>query len=162
MTIYLYETLKNLKYTDSSKIIIQGEVDAIDDKKKRATTFVCFEKNVSSMFDSLVAGNYGVIQEPNVIIAPILSELELYRSKLECSRLQAKAVLYQNGMLDAVNALIEQSDFLVQMAWNEAQVIRRTSPIIEVLKSQIKWPDGSSLSDEDLDALFETAKTIEF
>lgn len=162
MTKYLYETLKNLKYTDTSRTMIQGEVEFLDEKKKKATTFVTFEKDVSDMFNSLVAGNYGPIQEPDIVAAPVLSELEIYRSNLECSRLQAKAVLYQNGMLNAVNDLIAESDFLVQMVWAEAQVIRRTSPIVETLKANLKWPDGSSLTDEDLDALFETAKTIEF
>lgn len=162
MAKYLYETLKNLKYTDSSKTIIQGEVDFIDDKKKKTTTFVSFEKGVSDMFDSLDSGKYGHIKESDVIATPVLSEIEIYRARLGCSRLQMKAALHQNGILDSVNALIEQSDFLVQLAWNEAQVIRRNSSIIETLKAKIKWPDGNSLTDEDLDTLFETAKTIEF
>jgi hypothetical protein len=78
------------------------------------------------------------------------------------SRLQAKAIMFQYGILESVEQLITQSDFLVQLAWKEAIQFRRVSPLVETLKLDVAMPDGSPLTDELLDAMFLEASLIVF
>ena len=146
--------LTNLKYLNKQNTIIQ----ALNDEN----THICVEQSINpELFDECLSGVYGVIQE-YYDIEPETDPLIIYRNSLECSRLQAKAILYQNGILEEVDALVGNSDFLVQLAWKEAQTIRRSSPLIEMLKSQLTWIDNTPITDEDLDTLFEEAKKVEF
>jgi hypothetical protein len=92
-------------------------------------------------------------------VAPELS-IEEKRELMVCSRLQAKATLFQYGLLDQVEELVKQSDFLTQLAWNEAIEIRRNSPIILNLKEQLKLPDGTQITDEILDEMFRQAMSF--
>ncbi len=148
--------LTNLKYLNQENTIIQ----ALNDEN----IHICVEQNADpELFDECLSGVYGTIEEYYNIESEIETDpLIIYRNTLECSRLQAKAILYQNGILEKVDALVENSDFLVQLAWKEAQTIRRSSPLIEMLKSQLTWLDNTPITDEDLDTLFEEAKKIEF
>lgn len=148
--------LINLKYLNREETAIQ----ALNEENNH----ILIEQNVNlELFNDCVSGVYGSIENfddsgPDIETDPLI----IYRKTLECSRLQAKAILYQNGILDQVDALVANSDFLVQLAWKEAQVIKRASPLIEMLKTQLTWVDDTPITDEDLDNLFEEAKRIEF
>jgi hypothetical protein len=148
--------LINLKYLNREKTAIQ----ALNEENNH----ILIEQNVNlELFNDCVSGAYGFIENFDDSGLDIETDpLIIYRKTLECSRLQAKAILYQNGILDQVDALVANSDFLVQLAWKEAQVIKRASPLIEMLKTQLTWVDDTPITDEDLDNLFEEAKRIEF
>lgn len=114
-------------------------------------------------YDKALAGDFGEVaiysQEDDLsYVDPIVE----YRNNLKCSRLQAKAVLHQYNMLDGVDAMVANSDFIVQLAWQEAAVFERNSIVVSTMKEFLKWPDGSALTDEELDELFEAAKQIQF
>lgn len=148
--------LINLKYLNQELTVIQ----ALNDEN----IHICIEQNINpELFDECLSGIYGTIENFEDSVPEIETDpLIIYRKTLECSRLQAKAILYQNGILDQVDALVANSDFLVQLAWKEAQIIKRSSPLIEMLKSQLTWPDESPITDEDLDNLFLEAAAINF
>lgn len=155
-------TYTDLKYLNEEKTMIQATTET-----GIAVVLEAANPNLVDDFYKATSGDFGTISEEIIemlaaaAVEPPDPVLE-YRKTLECSRLQAKAVLYQLGILDAVNNLVASSDFLVQMAWQEAQNIRRLSPLIDLLKSQVNWVDGNPITDEQLDQLFEQAKTIEF
>lgn len=73
------------------------------------------------------------------------------------TRAQAKAALAQAGLLDAVQAIMDnpETPVLYRIAWNDAQEFRRTSPTLAALAVLI------SLSEQDLDNLFTVAAGIE-
>ena len=77
------------------------------------------------------------------------------RESMVISRFQGEAALYQAGLLDDVEALIAQSDPLVQIAWQRVTEFRRLSPMIASIAQALGW------TDEQLDALFETAAGID-
>jgi hypothetical protein len=88
--------------------------------------------------------------------------IEERRKFMVVSRLQAKAIMYQYGILESVENTISQSDFVTQLAWKEAIQFRRLSPLVETLKTEISFPDGSTLTDEILDDMFIQAALIDF
>lgn len=72
------------------------------------------------------------------------------------SPLQAKAVLLQEGSLNAVEAYVNSStDPLVKLAWTNAIEYRRESPMLLSIAAGMGW------SDSDLDLLFIEAAKIE-
>lgn len=73
------------------------------------------------------------------------------------SRFQARAALYQNGLLDSVNAIMqsEQTPMLAKLAWQDAQEFRRDSALVRSVGQLL------SLDDTALDNLFRLAATIE-
>lgn len=78
-------------------------------------------------------------------------------SRLVVSRFQARAALQMAGLLDMVEAAMQSPtvDPIVHLAWTDAQEFRRSSPSIAAMAAQFGW------SDEQLDALFMTARGIE-
>lgn len=91
-------------------------------------------------------------------------DIETKRSSMEISRLQLKAILLNNGLLEKVEAMISQGDTITQLAWAEAATIRRNSPIVLSLAAHLTWNDSDQtvITAEEVDALFETAKQMEF
>ncbi len=81
--------------------------------------------------------------------------------EVEVTRLQAKAALLRMGLLDQVEALVGNLDQMTRLAWAEATTFRRDSPLLNALGPYLVWPDGTALSEADLDALFALAETIE-
>jgi hypothetical protein len=149
--------LTELKYLNSEQTVIQA--------KKEDGVYITIEQeyDIYELFDRCVSGEFGEISDELIVNLPTpLSEIEIYRNSLECSRLQAKAILYQYGLLAQVESIIETSDFLVKLAWAEAQVFKRNSPLINSLKTQLTWEDETPITDEQLDQLFKEAKEIEF
>lgn len=81
--------------------------------------------------------------------------LEAWRSTAEVSRFQAFAALYADGKLDDAEAAVAAAGGLTVIAWQNAQVFKRTSPMMNALAPAL------GLDDEALDALFLAAALIE-
>lgn len=73
------------------------------------------------------------------------------------TRFQARAALYNAGLLPQVEALMADpaTGELARMAWADAQEFRRTSPTVLAMAAAL------GLSDVQLDALFVAAAGIE-
>ena len=108
------------------------------------------------LFRAALEGAYGEVAAyvPAANDAPV-------STALTCSRLQAKAALLQRGLLSQVEAAVAAMDPLTQLAWGEASEYRRSSPLLNALADYITWPDGSSLTQNDIDQLFSIAQSIE-
>lgn len=72
------------------------------------------------------------------------------------SRFQARAALHNAGLLEAVQAVIDdpETDPITKLAWEDAQTFERASPTIAALAIIL------SLNDADLDNLFFAAAEI--
>jgi hypothetical protein len=73
----------------------------------------------------------------------------------EVSRFQGLAALMDAGLLADVNAALAAAGPLAQLAWAEASVFRRHSPLIAAMAA------GFGLTEEQVDALFVAAAQIE-
>ncbi len=73
------------------------------------------------------------------------------------SRFQARAALYQAGLFDQVETLMQNSEtpMLARLAWQDAQEFKRQSPTVLAMASAL------GLTDEQIDELFITAAVIE-
>lgn len=80
--------------------------------------------------------------------------LAAYRASLSCTPLQGKIELENQGLLDAAEAEVAGADKITRLAWNNATIWYRTSPMIETLGA------GLGLSPDDLDNLFVQAAKI--
>lgn len=83
--------------------------------------------------------------------------LERERATMVASRFQARAALHQEGLLDQVQAIMDDpgTDPVTVIAWQDAQVFKRHSPTIATIAQVME------LTDEQVDDLFRTAMTIE-
>jgi len=73
------------------------------------------------------------------------------------SKFQARAALFQAGLLDAVKAIMEDpsTDPIVRMAWEAATEFQRNSPTVLAMYPAL------GLSDSQLDDMFRFASTIQ-
>lgn len=140
--------MRNAHYLNEEQTVLSVETD------DGVTRIV--EKGVSEDFEALASGGAGVISPyvPDNDDGP-----EPYDP--EVSRMQAKIALLQMGLLDDVEALIAIMDRATQLAWAEATMFKRSSPLLNGLADAITWPDGSPLTASDIDELFEIALQIE-
>lgn len=76
------------------------------------------------------------------------NELEDWRKIASVPSLQAKAALYQAGLLEDAEALVTAEGGLMALAWNSANTWERKQPFINQLA------DALSLSAEEVDDLF--------
>lgn len=74
---------------------------------------------------------------------------------LVVTRFQARAALYNAGLLDAAEALMADADPIARLAWADAQTFKRASPTIAALAPAL------GLSDADIDAIFAAAALID-
>ena len=81
--------------------------------------------------------------------------LAAWRATAEVSRFQAFAALYADGKLDDAEAAVAAAGGLTVIAWQNAQVFKRTSPMLAALAPAL------GLDDEALDDLFRAAALIE-
>lgn len=83
--------------------------------------------------------------------------IESKRNSLVVSKFQAKTALKQFGKLGEVKTFIKSlpEDDIARIAWEDAQEFRRTSPTVLAIATQL------NMTEEELDQLFEQAKTIE-
>ncbi|AWB48881.1 hypothetical protein HYN69_10540 [Gemmobacter aquarius] len=81
--------------------------------------------------------------------------LPIERAAMRASRFQAKAALYQAGLLPTVERLLSQSEnFMHKLAWDEAGEFYRDSPTIAHLAGAM------DLDDLAVDELFRLAMSI--
>ena len=73
---------------------------------------------------------------------------------VEVTRFQARAALYNAGLLNQAAALAAAAGGIAQLAWIDAQVFRRASPTVISIGQQL------GLSEADMDELFKTAASI--
>lgn len=121
------------KYTDSTNSVVHI-IDA--DGVSR-----------SSMFASaLPAGTKVLPADPEPVVVPD-----------EVTRFQARAALLQFGLLDDVEALVNNPDGdpLLRMAWQDALTFKRSSSFVQAMAQTL------DLSPADLDTLFLAAAEIE-
>lgn len=101
-------------------------------------------------FDELAA-----MHPEEYVPEPEPDPLEAERAGMIVSRFQAKAALYQAGILGQIEELLNSSEnFIHRLAWQEAVEFRRDSPTINFLAQ------FAGLSEEALDDLFRAAMTI--
>lgn len=101
------------------------------------------------------SGDYPVLVNPHV---PTEEEaLAVWRNTTEVTRFQARAALYQFGLLDAVETQMKSEDtpMLARIAWQDASVFKRMSPTVLSLAGLL------ALTDEQLDDLFKLAATLD-
>lgn len=67
---------------------------------------------------------------------------------------QARLALLQAGLLPVINAAIESLGEAAKIEWEFASVVRRDSPLIEMVKQ------GQGLTDTQIDELFLLASTL--
>lgn len=79
------------------------------------------------------------------------------RQEMVVSRFQAKAALENVGLLEQVQQFMNdpETPLITRLAWEDAMEFRRLSPTIVALSNEF------GLTEEELDNLFEMAKTIE-
>lgn len=87
-----------------------------------------------------------VIALPDVVVVP-----------QQVTRFQALAALHSSGLLDQVETMMAQdsTDTLTKLAWQNAQVFKRYSPMV------LSMAKALCLSDPQLDGLFIDAAQIE-
>lgn len=75
----------------------------------------------------------------------------------EVTRFQARAALYQAGLLDGVESLIAapEADRMLVLAWQDALTFKRHSSFVQAMAQQL------SLGESQLDELFISASNIE-
>lgn len=88
-----------------------------------------------------VNGNW---EEP-VVVSPVPEKV---------SRFQARAAMYQMGLLEAAEALTTMAGGLTEIAWTDATEFRRDSPSIAGLAPHL------GLTEEQIDNLFRLADAI--
>ena len=119
-------------------------------------TIATFEKGVNPEYDTALGGSYGSVAP----YAPVADDGPATPDSV-VSRFQAKAALLQMGLLDQVESLMVGMDPMTRLAWAEAVEFRRSSPLLNSLAPYLTWPDGTALTEPDLDDLFNLAQTIE-
>lgn len=72
----------------------------------------------------------------------------------DVSPLQLKAALLAAGRLQAIEQAVAQADPLTQLAWREASVFSRTSPLLRQMSAAL------AIADDEVDAIFRAAGRI--
>ena len=111
----------------------------------------------SDLFARAEAGEFGAVAD----FDPAYDVTPPVEAEKVVTRLQAKAALLQMGLLDQVEKLMGGLDTMSQLAWREAISFDRSSPLLNALAPYLSWPDGTALSEADIDQLFILAQTIE-
>jgi len=107
-------------------------------------------------------GYYAVMRNGWVLVEGSLPPIPppdpyAFRATLNVTPFQAKASLYNAGLLDEVEAYVDDptTDRLVKIAWGNAIEYRRLSPMIESIGTSL------GLTDVELDNLFLAAQDIQ-
>jgi hypothetical protein len=103
-----------------------------------------------------------VVEANRVVRRTTISDMsiEAVRADMRVSRMQALIALQQTGLLPQVETLMESMDASTKIAWAETAEFNRNSALLNSLAPQLKWPDGRSVTDTDLDDLFTLAASI--
>lgn len=95
--------------------------------------------------------------DSSIIVTAQMKADEAYRATIpsEVSPAQAEIALYNAGMLDAVNALLDTYPYEpVRIWWRKATYISRNHPYLEAVAIEL------DLSDETVDGLFKAASIL--
>lgn len=100
-----------------------------------------------------------LVEADQVVVTVIYSEepnLDAQRAQMIVSPFQAKAALFNAGLLDDVEALVlaPETPTLVKLAWVNTTEFRRTSTMVMQLATAL------NMTDEQLDELFIAASAI--
>lgn len=100
----------------------------------------------------LPAGCVEITDEEAAVLLPVVSQIPQ-----SVTRFQARAALYQAGILSSVEALManEATPALAKLAWADAQEFKRSSPTIAAMAGAL------GLTSQQLDDLFTTAAGID-
>lgn len=114
------------------------------DKAKRTA------ENEKAAAESVVANKDAEIARLNARI----DALTTLPTVLTVSRMQAILALHDAGLLDDIQAIMEQADARTKLAWETATEFSKNSPTIAAL-----W-QAMGKTEEELDMLFNAAKSI--
>ena len=142
--------MQNPQYMTVDQGVIRLELDD-------GTLRIVDRDGPSDLFARAEAGEFGTVAP----FDPALDVTPPAEPEMAVSRLQAKAALLQMGLLDQVEALMAGMDAMTQLAWREAISFDRSSPLLNALAPYLSWPDGTALSESDIDQLFRLAQMIE-
>jgi len=139
---------ENLAWLDAEKTTIQA-------KRADGSTRI-IDVATGDLFGIAKAGKLGAISAyvpPRKQTAAELLAVE--RSRMVCSRFQAKAALHAAGLLDDVETAMATADRFAQIAWADAIEFRRNSPTIKAMAAALE------LTEAQIDNLFRAAMQIE-
>jgi hypothetical protein len=123
---------------------LSAEVDEANAAKQTA-------ENAKSVAEAALAGKDTQIEALNDRITALTTAPAV----VVISRMQALLALHDAGLLDDVEAIIQQVDARTKLAWDTATEFSRNSPTIIALWSTM------GKTEQELDALFNTAKNIQ-
>ena len=108
---------------------------------------------------NIETGEQKVVQLSPEEVDTILANqpVEVVQIPQEVTRFQARAALYQSGLLEGVEAEIAkpETDMMLKLAWQDALTFKRSSSFITGMAAILE------LSEEQLDQLFVLAAGIE-
>ena len=84
------------------------------------------------------------------------------RKTLQCTKLQAVMILNEYDMLNQVESIVGKSDETVQLAWKYCTTLERDSIMVNLLYTQLIWPDSTTITEEELDEMFIAAAELKF
>jgi hypothetical protein len=129
--------------------------DIPDNYAKRRAEYPPITEQIAAMWKGPSSKDYETIQNK---IRDIKNKYPIESNEffvpLVVTPFQAKAALLQSGLLNDVEEFINNSEPLVQMAWNEALEFRRYSPSVLNIAQAMGWTDSQ------LDDLFINAYSI--
>lgn len=85
------------------------------------------------------------------------TDIEARRAAMVCSPAQMRVALHRDGLLTLIETIV-QSSMEATIIWEYATRIERNSQLIETMKQGNGLRD---FTDEEIDALFETAMQVE-
>lgn len=141
--------MQNPTYLSADQTEIRIDVDG-------STSYVLTEVSNPTLWAEVMAETYGPIQPytPDADDGPDTPRRSV-------TRMQAQLAMLEAGILDMVETLIDSLDRATQIAWQEAGTIYRDSPLLNALLTSVTWPDGTPLTQADLDELFDAAERID-
>jgi len=132
-------TYTNAQYTNPENTSIRCDINGV-------TSFVPVAPG-NSDYAAIMA----LVADGELVIAPYVSPPPAPVTQVTMR--QARLALLAAGLLDAVEAAVAQADRAVQIEWEYATVVERTSPLVEAIGS------GLGMDAEAIDNLFADAAT---
>lgn len=151
----LQNAYPNVSFPDPMPDSTAAEYDVFPVEDTPAPTYNPMTENIS-LIDPIYTNNRWVQQWSVTQATPQqqAERLARYRQSLSCSPLQGKIQLNDDGLLEDAEAAVAAADINTRLAWVNAVIWLRTSPLIETMGA------GLGLSPTQLDDLFENAQTI--
>lgn len=103
------------------------------------------EAHGREVYAKAIAGDFGQIA-PYVAPKPVIPKVVTMR--------QAKLALLQQGLLNSVNAIIEQAGDAAKVEWQYATEVKRDNSLVQAIATQL------SLTEQQIDELFTLAASL--